>query len=805
MDILLDDLDDGRNLKYSQLRLEELPPELEDIYERMLVCSTKESEQDRYERLRFFQWIIFANRPMRLQEWYTIAGMIQVPPPSSFEQWSRSARNPVDAVEEGHDLMNRKHEDIQSDRGYGQDQLLKWIQRVSRGLVEVSYSSEKELSDNASALAGQGSVLSNIGESRTINVIHTSVRDFFRQSLTFGGLVPAHERLTTSEIHMYPSNQVLSKKEKYRQHKSLIPAPSILAEQDKMPEIEDADSIRYSTVRGYRSSLGAPVRRYRLSRIPKILAERDKMPEIEDAESIRYIPVREYTSSLGAPVRTNRSPHIPSILAERSKMSGIEDEDLRKKALVADGNATVLQSCLGYLKLKELNDLVERRQDHLKGLNDSSKQRQGHPSLPSEREEIRNHQRSMPSGTADHGIYRKEEIPFSYSAASSQVSSESKSMAGRLPLFSMSQGSEKSMDLQGGTTEDHIWNLHRMEDWLEERVRSCYNQSDAVDCSLQQLRFDAEAAHSRSRVDASVKAVVGDIYGLHQYSTDEIFTHASNAELQSLHIDWLTATLLQAWKRIVVLRDDVNDDASFLQFCMQAGTLDRLLIPVLESWGSDSHAVDVFIWAMAKGKKDIAREIVVRQFPPVFISNRSKAAVEDLHGPQRGWNKVETKDLSHRVKFSILEHEGFLIRLLGPVEHKTQWTTTPILRADAFSCWKEHFDALQQQSEEKMSVSAIREVLESGEPESPLRIAFRVRQSSPGIFPVMIAMGEYSAEDIDIHLPGQDTIQAVTSIGEYSDDELDDEPDDELARQATLRESIGKIFSSLSSSTYNLW
>ncbi|KAI4941254.1 hypothetical protein J4E91_010831 [Alternaria rosae] len=115
------------NLKYSQMRLEELPPQLEDIYETMLICPTTESEQDRYERLRFFQWIIFANRPMRLREWYTIVGMIQYPPPSSFEQWSGSARNPVDAVEEGCNPMNRKPENIQSDPGNRQDQLLKWI------------------------------------------------------------------------------------------------------------------------------------------------------------------------------------------------------------------------------------------------------------------------------------------------------------------------------------------------------------------------------------------------------------------------------------------------------------------------------------------------------------------------------------------------------------------------------------------------------------------------------------------------------------------------------------------------------
>jgi hypothetical protein len=69
-----------------------------------------------------------------------------------------------------------------------------WIQRVSRGLVQVSDSPEIETADTDSDAAEPGSMLSNTGESRTVTVIHTSVHDFFRKSSTFGRLLGAPNR-----------------------------------------------------------------------------------------------------------------------------------------------------------------------------------------------------------------------------------------------------------------------------------------------------------------------------------------------------------------------------------------------------------------------------------------------------------------------------------------------------------------------------------------------------------------------------------------------------------------------------------
>ena len=698
MDILLDDLDDGRNLKYSQMHLKELPPQLEDIYETMLIRPTVESEQDGYERLRFFQWIIFANRPMRLREWYIIVGMIQYSPPSSFEQWSGSFRNPVDAVEEDCHPMERKPENIQSDRSNRQDQLLKWIQRVSRGLVEVSYPPEKEFTDDASAAAGQGSVLSDFGESRTINVIHTSVRDFFRQSLTFGGLFPV----------------------------SVTPR---------------------------------------------------------------------------------------SILADRFMIPGVEDENLRRKALVADGNATVLQSCLNYLKLKELDDLVKLRQDHL--------------SLLDKSERDRNDQRRTLGDIANDGIYRSEEIPFSYSAAASQVSSGSRSMAGRLPLFPISKGSNKTLNLPGATLDDQVQNSHRMEDWLEEQLRSnipdqesgieqdadTFNRRDSFS---ERMLEQTSMSGVGSWVDASVKAIVGDIYSLHQYSTDEIFTHASNADLQSHDIDWLMFITLQAWKRIVILRDDVNDDASFLQFCMQAGTLDRLIIPFLERTAYRSEAPEVFIWAMSRRKCDILQGMVSYQVRFLHIDAEKAANAHRSMSTIQEWGQI----MHNKDKIVAGQDSSLLRNLLGPEEHQPRHSTTPISRAEAFGVWKSCFDELQRQSKEKLSVSKIRQIFESGGPESPLRIALRVRQSSPDIYPAMIAMGAYRAEDIDKYLALQDKTDKHISdamadlfrdfrldlyprranMVEYSDEDIADR----LERRAASLESIDWDDTSPASSFYTL-
>jgi hypothetical protein len=139
MDILLDDRDAGRNVKYSQKRLKELPDELEKIYTTMLVPSPTETALDRNERLHFFQWIIFANRPLKLREWYTVIGMIQERPPSSLKEWSNCIRNPIDMAIDGVSQTGRNAQSVQKDREIGQDLLVNWIQRVSVGVRWVDH------------------------------------------------------------------------------------------------------------------------------------------------------------------------------------------------------------------------------------------------------------------------------------------------------------------------------------------------------------------------------------------------------------------------------------------------------------------------------------------------------------------------------------------------------------------------------------------------------------------------------------------------------------------------------------------
>lgn len=729
MDLLLDDRDGGRNLEYSKNSLQGLSLEFEDIYKTMLVCPAAEPVEDRQERLRFFQWIIFANRPLKLREWYTIVGMIQEPPPLSLKEWTRSPRNPIDIAEDGASQTSRRPESIQNDREMGQDLLVKWIQRVSRGLVEVSDSPEIETADIDSDAAGPGSMLSNIGESRTVSVIHTSVHDFFHRSSTFGGLVPFDEM-------------------------------------------------------------------------------------------------------------------IQSVSAEQTEMNKITAEELHKKTFVADGHATVLQSCLNYLYLEELSDLAERRQGLASAAGDS----------------------------VGNGIYRNDQVPFSFSAAASQRSSEEGSMDGRLPLAALRKDPGEILGLQGLLNGGQLQDTDRMKDWLSGSVRSCSPKSMTAEDILQQrlsvlsgeddekdegademdqrsdifersslhdrmsesgrvslsnivkdfqieqpqfelLRDPAlsptrllesynidmqdllrkielppykkirqpwekvlseHSAASRNRTGASVKAAAGDIYSLLQYSSDEIFTHASSLELQTIRLDWLVDTLLKAWGRITTLREDVKKEANFLEFCIEAGTLDGLVIPVLEQSSCNSTAVDVFISAMAQSNYGITQDLVRRQMAAQtsfddLMSKVKERNQENGHDitpvsmpPNFDFARWCTENLKYirpekqnEVNESMAtlkdtaKYRWFLTKLLMPDEHQTRYATKPISRADAFDLWILCFDALQQKREEKMPVYNIRRMLETGEPESPLEIAFRVRDDTPSMYQAMVAMGAYSDKDID--------------------------------------------------------
>ena len=167
LDMLLSDFGGGKTLGYMRERLNTLPRDLEAIYRDMLSAPGM-SDEERWTAVRFFQWVVFSARPFRLRECYAILGLIQRDPLRSLKWWTSSTNYPG-----------------------GEEQLENWIRRVSRGLVEVSRNSDLDALDNDSIILGPGSLCSDFGETRTVQVIHSSVITFPLQH-GFEALIPGH-------------------------------------------------------------------------------------------------------------------------------------------------------------------------------------------------------------------------------------------------------------------------------------------------------------------------------------------------------------------------------------------------------------------------------------------------------------------------------------------------------------------------------------------------------------------------------------------------------------------------------------
>ncbi|KAK5044634.1 hypothetical protein LTR84_010648 [Exophiala bonariae] len=166
IDMLLHDLDSGKTLSELGTRLLALPKELDEIFRQLLVDG-KLCESDRELATKIFQWVIFSTRNLRLREWHHILPMIHNPPPQTMIEWQSSC--------------NRE------------DQLIRRIQTLTMGLVDVSganidHSVSIDALDNpllhesfnaGSVDGAAGSLDIDLGETRTVQFIHDSVRTFF--------------------------------------------------------------------------------------------------------------------------------------------------------------------------------------------------------------------------------------------------------------------------------------------------------------------------------------------------------------------------------------------------------------------------------------------------------------------------------------------------------------------------------------------------------------------------------------------------------------------------------------------------
>ncbi|KAL3479372.1 hypothetical protein BJX99DRAFT_222521 [Aspergillus californicus] len=169
VDTVLKDLDEGKSSKYLHKRLREIPPALEQLYAQILSTVDKEENQ---MTLKFFYWVIFAAKPLRLVEWHHILAWIRDTPPGSLREWRESH--------------------YVTDTAW---QLEQQIRSISKGLVEVKTRETAPADDDRNSIYGEaGSLISEEGETRTVSVIHSTVVNFFLGAGGFDILSPSVTR-----------------------------------------------------------------------------------------------------------------------------------------------------------------------------------------------------------------------------------------------------------------------------------------------------------------------------------------------------------------------------------------------------------------------------------------------------------------------------------------------------------------------------------------------------------------------------------------------------------------------------------
>ncbi|KAK3331681.1 hypothetical protein B0T19DRAFT_397518 [Cercophora scortea] len=174
-DSLLKHWETGKSMAFLRNHLDKVPDKLEELYTSLL----SNDHEDRSTALKLFQWAVFALQPLRLREWHHILAFIRPEgPPSSLSQWRSSE----------HYTEN-------------DDQLERQIRSISKGLIEVVSipeipvppGGERYSGDCDSADACAGSLDPHQGETRTVQVVHESVRQFFVEGNGFAVIDRAHE------------------------------------------------------------------------------------------------------------------------------------------------------------------------------------------------------------------------------------------------------------------------------------------------------------------------------------------------------------------------------------------------------------------------------------------------------------------------------------------------------------------------------------------------------------------------------------------------------------------------------------
>lgn len=157
--------DEGKNIRSLLKEVDILPQALQELFKQMLSSVEPDTKQ---LTLWLFQWGVLAKRPLRIYEWYHVLAFIQKPAPLSLAEW-RASDN---CVENG-------------------DQLERWVRSMSKGLLEIKRDRPDDAQDrtsDTSVLARAGSLSLEAGDTRVVQVIHESVREFFLLGQGFNAL-----------------------------------------------------------------------------------------------------------------------------------------------------------------------------------------------------------------------------------------------------------------------------------------------------------------------------------------------------------------------------------------------------------------------------------------------------------------------------------------------------------------------------------------------------------------------------------------------------------------------------------------
>ncbi len=172
VDRLLRDHDEGMNVGHLIVRLNEIPAELGELFTDLL----SRNHEDAKTTVRFFQWAILGPPNLRLREWRHVLGFVRCGSFTSLEEWQKSRWYPET-----------------------NEQLERQIHSISMGLVEVVggrlttealRAGGQAVEDMDSIGAGAGSLVQE-GETRTVQVVHESVREFFLRENGFSALDPS--------------------------------------------------------------------------------------------------------------------------------------------------------------------------------------------------------------------------------------------------------------------------------------------------------------------------------------------------------------------------------------------------------------------------------------------------------------------------------------------------------------------------------------------------------------------------------------------------------------------------------------